>query len=255
MRHYLYLSMVPESLVASMLEPADFGRYLAVGTRKSAHDRALFFDLDVDMCAGVIDLEHVAQRCVAHPDGKPKNSLYLSIYRVLEQVPIKAIRSLWLASQHGKVLELKPSAALPEFSSRYYLYQEVCPVHPLIASRLAPPAFMEYITRPNKPLFLPRLCFLDVDLAEMANDPEHGKPRELYYPDHYWHLRGCLMELQASTTKDTKTVDRSHTQQFPYHCIKNGFYVGDHTALLYYPFPTYSELHSKYHDWWRSAHH
>lgn len=251
---YLYLSMVPESLVASMLEPAAFGRYLAVGTRKSAHDQALFFDLDPQLCGEAFDLGPAAQRCVAHPDGRPKSSLYLSIYRVLERVPLEAFRSLWLASEHGKVLELQRSETLPDYAARYFLYQEVCPVHPLIASRLAPPEFTAYITRPNKPLFVPRICFLDVDLAEMSTDPEHGKPRELYYPDHYWHLRGCLMELQASQTKDTKTVDRLHPQQFPYHCIKNGFYVGDQTRVLFYPFPTHSELHGKYYDWWHSTH-
>ncbi len=38
---YLYLSMTPESLVASMLPPEQFGNYLAVGTRKSAGRRCI----------------------------------------------------------------------------------------------------------------------------------------------------------------------------------------------------------------------
>ena len=188
-------------------------------------DQALFFELDANRYARLRSRPR-GPAPVAHPDGRPKNSLYLSIYRVLERVPLTAIKSLWLASERGKVLELTPSATLPDFSVQYFLYQEICPVHPLIASRLAPPAFAEYITRPNKPLYVPRICFLDIDLAEMATDPEHGKPRELYYPDHYWHLRGCLLELRDSQTKSTKTVDRSHAQHFPYHCIKHGFYVG-----------------------------
>ena len=32
----LYLSLIPQALIASMLEPADFGRYYAVGTRVHA---------------------------------------------------------------------------------------------------------------------------------------------------------------------------------------------------------------------------
>ena len=35
MRRYLYFSMSPESLVASQLPPEEFGRYLAIGTKKS----------------------------------------------------------------------------------------------------------------------------------------------------------------------------------------------------------------------------
>lgn len=253
MQLQLYLSMTPESLVASMLDPPEFGRYLAVGSRKSAHGQALFFDLDPEACAGPLELAPALQRCVPHADGRPKNSLYLSIYRALERVPLAALRSLWLASPHGKVLELQPTRELPRFADTYYLYQEVCPVHPLICSRLAPPEFVRYITEPNKPLFVPKICFVDINLGEMATDPEHGKPRELYYPDHYWHLRGCLLELKSSTAKDTKTVDRSHLQHFPYHCIKEGFYVGERSETVFYRFPSYEDLHSKYHDWWRST--
>jgi hypothetical protein len=247
--------MIPESLVASMLPPAEFGKYLAVGTRKSAHGRAMFFELKDDFRSDEFDLDYAAQRCVAHADGRPKNSLYLSIYRALERVPLAAIDSLWLASEHGKSLELRPAAAPPDSTDAYYLYQEVCPVHPLIASKLGPRQFAEFITRPNKPLCVPKICFVDIDLGELATDPEHGTPRELYYPDHYWHLRGCLLELKASQTKDTKTVDRTHLQHFPYHCIKNGIFVGDQTGLLYYPFPKYGELIGKYYEWWHSTHH
>ena len=159
MRTYLYLSMTPESLVASMLPPDEFGRYLAVGTRKSAHGRAMFFDLKEDFSNQSFDLDYATQRCVAHADGRPKNSLYLSIYRVLERVPLEAINSLWLATEHGKVLELKSDPALPAFSDKYYLYQEVCPVHPLIASKLSPAEFAQFITKPNKPLYVPKTLF------------------------------------------------------------------------------------------------
>jgi hypothetical protein len=92
-------------------------------------------------------------------------------------------------------------------------------------------------------------------LGELATDPEQGRPNELYYPDHYWHLRGCLLELKASSTKDTKTVDRLHPQHFPYHCIKQGFYLGDQTGIRFYRFPSRDELVSKHYDWWRSSHH
>ena len=255
MRTYLYLSMTPESLVASMLPPDEFGRYLAVGTRKSAHGRAMFFDLKPDFSSQSFDLDYATQRCVAHANGRPKNSLYLSIYRVLERIPLQSINSLWLATEHGKVLELQPSQALPAFSDNYYLYQEVCPVHPLIASKLAPPDFAQFITKPNKPLYVPKICFLDIDLGELAADPEHGRPRELYYPDHYWHLRGCLMELKTSQTKDTKTVDRLHVQHFPFHCVKNGFFLGDQTGLLLFRFPSFEELQGKHYEWWHSTHH
>jgi hypothetical protein len=175
----------------------------------------------------------------------------LAIYRVLERIPLAALNDLWLVTAKGKVLNLKQGTVLPKFSESYYLYQEVCPVHPLIASTLAPPQFACFITDPRKPLYVPRICFIDLDLGEMSVDPEHGHPRELYYPDHYWHLRECLLELKTSEGKHTKTVDRTHPQHFPYHCIRNGVFVGDQEGLLYYPFPTRAELEGKYYYWWQ----
>jgi len=253
MRTYLYLSMTPESLVASQLSPEEFGAYMAVGTRKSAHGQVMFFDLVEGFASDQFDAAYAAEHCILHADGKPKNSLYLAIYRVLERVPLAAINSLWLTTAHGKTLELKQAAQLPDFSERFYLYQEVCPVHPLIASKLAPHEFAAFITRPDKPLQVPRICFLDFDLGEMADDPENGKPNQLYYPDPFWHLRGCLLELQSSAKKHSKTVDRLHPQSFPYHCIKNGFFLGDQSGTLFFPFPTHVELEGKHYAWWRST--
>jgi len=253
MRTYLYLSMTPESLVASHLPPEEFGMYMAVGTRKAAHGQVLFFDLVEGYQSEAFDQQYLVERCIPHDKDQPKHSLYLGVYRVMERVPLEAINSLWLTSAHGHSLELKPTRQLPAFDDKYYLYQELCPVHPLIASKLAPHEFATFITRPDKPLYVPRLCFLDFDLGEMANDPENGKPNTLYYPDPFWHLRGCLMELQADKRKHTKTVDRLHLQSFPYHCIKNGFYLGDQGGVLFFPFPARVELEGKHYVWWRST--
>jgi hypothetical protein len=253
MRTYFYFSMTPESLVASMLPPDAFGAYMAVGTRKSAHSHAIFFDLEEGFQSEHFDFSSVAAQCVPHVDGQPKHSLYVAIYRVLERIPLEAIHSLWLATAHGKVLELKPSSQLPAATDSFYLYQELCPVHPLIASKLCPSEFARFITDSSRLMHVPRICFLDFDLGEMAKDPEHGHPNELYYPDPFWHLRGCLLELQADGKKHTKTVDRLHPAGFPYHCIKNGFYLGDQHGLLYFPFPSRAELEGKYYKWWHST--
>ena len=45
MKTYLYLSLFPEALVASMLPPDDFETYLAVGTQKRTRGQAMFFEV------------------------------------------------------------------------------------------------------------------------------------------------------------------------------------------------------------------
>ena len=252
MATYLYLSMMPESLVASMLPPEEFGTYLAVGTRKWSRGQAMFFDLTGEFPSEEFDFSVIRERCVPHPDGQPKHSLYLGIYRVLEHVPPEVFGSLWVVTPSGHVLELKQNTAASEYPGKFHLYQEICPVHPLVASSLAPDEFCRFITTPSKPVYVPRLCFVELDLAELADDPEHGRATNLPYA-HMDHVRECLVEVQRDGQKHTKTVDRIHPQEFPYRCVKSGFFVGDQKQMLYYPFPSQEELESKHFSWWRYA--
>jgi len=248
MNTYLYLSMVPESLVASMLPPEEFGRYLAVGTRKQSRGQAMFFDLKDSFTSSDFDLSVIAERCVPHADGQPKHSLYLAIYRVMERVPVDAVNNLWLVTPDARVLELRPVEVPSVFSGKYHLYQEICPVHPLIASSLSPNEFCRFITDPTGPISVPRICFADLDLSELAVDPRHGKGEDLAYP-HFDHLRDCFVGLEDAKGKHTKTVDRIHPPEFPYRSVKNGFFLGDQENMVYYPFPSREELQSKYYFW------
>ena len=253
MKTYLYLSMTPEALVASMLEPEAFGTYLATGTRKRTHGRAMFFDLNPDMQSEYFDLAHIRERCVPHPDGAPKHSVYLAIYRVLEHVPLEAVNSLWLATRDGRVLEVNQDAgALPKFLGSYYLYQEICPVHPLIASTFDPEVFCNFITDSSRPINVPRICFVDLELGQLADDPTSRDIKDLPYA-HIDHIQDCITQLSQQEDKDTKTVNRAQPEEFPYRCIRSGFYLGDKDSILYFPFPAHEQLDVQHHEWWRSV--
>jgi hypothetical protein len=251
MKGYLYLSLLPESLVASMLPPEEFGAYLATGTLKQPHGQAMFFRVKPDFAGREFDLSNVDARCVPHPDGRPKHSLYLAIYRVLERVPLGALDSLWLVTAHGRCLELKQAKPPDSFFGKYHLYQEMGPVHPLIASSLDPVQFSRFITDPSKPIFVPRVCFVELALEGMADDPLRGKAANLPYYN-IEHIRNCLAELD---TKCTKTVDRVAQQAILYRSVKSGsgFFVGDQGQILYYPYPSRDELEGKYNVWWDCA--
>jgi len=253
MKNHLYLSLVPESLVASMLPPQEFGAYLATGTRKRPHGRAMFFEVQPGFESDYFDLDSADARCVPHPNGKPKHSVYVSVYRVLEHVPRHALGSLFLTTAHGKVLEIAPGE-LPSESKAGgpHLYQELAPLHPLIASALSPQAFCRYITDADRPIHVPRICFVDLELRELAQNPAKGNPSGLPYP-HIDHIRNCLLELQPAGEKETKTVDRVGRQSLIYRCVRSGFYVGDNEGVLYYPYPTREELEGKFYEWWHCA--
>ncbi len=252
MKRYLYLSLTPESLIASMLPPLEFGKYLAVGTKKRTHGEAIFFQVDPTFKSDHFPFKDVDERCQPHPDGSPKRSLYLSVYRVVEHVPNDALQNLFLVTDDGRVLELQKQKYINTDSSLLHLYQELGPVMPQIASSLDPLTFCRFVTDRKNPISVPRLIFVELVLEELANNPTDGSAENLPYAN-IDHLRDCLIDLQQNTEKRTKTVLRCFHRDILYRTIKNGFFVGDQKAFNFYPFPSNMELEEKHHNWWRSA--
>jgi len=251
MEYHLYMSLIPESLVVSMLPAEEFGRYLAVGTKKRANEQAIFFELSNDFESEFFDLQGAIQLCKPHEDGQPKHSVYVSTYRVLEHVPLEAIGSLWLVTSNGLTLELKQGQLPKENEQIHHLFQELCPVHPLIASSLDPSEFCKFITDPKVRVSVPRICFLELRMGTVPEKPEKSDPGDLPYKN-IKHLWNCILEL-TEKNKTTKTVNRTYVPRVMYRCIKSGFYVGDQKTLLYYPFPSSEEMEKNHHRWWRWA--
>ena len=107
MSKFIYLTATPEALIASMLPPKEFGEYLSTGTKKMNRGQAVFFEIDLGQIEKLIDMDSLNKRCVAKPDGSPKSSVYLTVYKVLEMIPLSALKSLYLTTDNGHTLELK----------------------------------------------------------------------------------------------------------------------------------------------------
>lgn len=250
MNQYLYLTATPESLVASQLPPVEFGNYLAVGTRKRIRGQAIFFEIDIEKMEG-LPREYMDERLVLYEDGEPKRSVYISIYRVMEQVPLDALKSLFLVTDDGKVLKLNPGKYKAPTGDTVHLFQQFNPITTRVASKLTPPEFINFLTDPDKLLHVPKLFIVDLKLGRLSKDsyaPIHDLPYA--NPDH---LRDCLARLKSSRERLTKTVIRQYNGELSYRTIQNGFFIGEMNNYLYYPFPSIEELEDKYYYWWRSA--
>jgi len=249
---HLYLSMIPEALIASMLTPEEFGVYYAVGSAKKSRGQAIFFEIDPGFRHDYFHVEEGIRRCVLHEDGSPKRSIYISVYRVLEHTPLDVMQKLYLVTQDGRVLGLDSCKEFPKDTNKLHLYQEIAPVHPLVVSSLGPRQFYDLIVKnPTSLLSLPAICFAELRLEELAQDPERGDVRDLPY-SNIGHLRQCLVDLRTKTVH-TKMVNRTQPASFPYRTIKSGIFVGNEERLLYFPMPPQEELRAKHHRWWRSA--
>lgn len=246
----LYLSLIPEALIASMLEPKAFGSYYAVGKKVHVFGEAMFFEVDPAFRSDDFPFALADERCVTQPNGAPKSSVYLGIYDVLARIPVSALGNLYLVTDDGRTLGLERAPYSPDTEHPLHLYQEFCPITPLVASRLEPRAFCHSITDPAKPVHVPRIVFSELRLGELSTDPGHGNADDLPYPA-IRHLRDVLLDFQHNT-KDSKLVLKQVKQGVFYRTIQ-GFYVGDHTDFAYYRFPTAQEMESEHYDWWRSA--
>jgi hypothetical protein len=253
MSKFVYLTANPEALIASMLPPADFGAYLSTGTKKRNKGQVLFFEVDLPKIEKLIDMESLNRRCVAKEDGKPKSSVYLSVYRVLETIPLAALKSLYLTSDNGYVLELKrtPYDVSKESKDHLKLYQELMPVNPLVVSDLPPSHFLKRLTDGTTPISLPKLFFVDLKLGELATDPLKGSSENLPYPN-IGHMRDCLEILKGEYEKHMKTVQRLFTGNLLYRTIESGFYVGSKNDMLFYRYPDMKEIEDINYEFFRS---
>ncbi|MFH0842072.1 MAG: hypothetical protein V1903_05555 [Bacteroidota bacterium] len=252
MSKYVYLTSTPEALVASMLPPEGFGMYLSTGTKKRNKGQTIFFEVDLGKIESLIDMNSLNKRCVAKEDGSPKSSVYLSVYRTLEMIPLSALKSLYLTTDHGCVLELKRASydVSREQKNALHLYQELAPVTPLVASGLAPSAFTRKLTDGSTPISLPKLFFVELKLGELATNPLGGSAEHLPYPN-IGHLRDCLEILKGEYEKHMKTVQRIFSGTLLYRTIESGFYVGVKDEIVWYPYPSMKELEDINYEFFR----
>lgn len=252
MNIHLYLSLIPEALVASHLPPVEYGTYLALGSKKRAYGQAIFFQLSAD---------YARQRLEEYPEieglrnGRLRRSAYLSIHRVLEQTPIEAIESLHLTTRDGHVLTLSPGDYEPDPGPRYHLYQEFCPVTPRVASLLEAREFGAAITDTSHHVSLPALAFAELILDRLGDDPEANGLDNLPYGS-IEHMRDCLRELRAKPGKPSKLVVRHLEQDVLFRTIRRGFFVAKTGGgFRFFPMPSKEALETTHYTWWRSALH
>ena len=250
--HY-YMTVFPmEALVASQLEPEHFASYMALGDKKAAAEQLIFVEVEGGF-GNFFDWDFAEKKCVPHSDGRLKNSLYLSVYRVLENVPLTAMGSLYLVTKDGRSLVLeKEEYSAPANWKGYALYREYCPMSPLAVSTLDPKNYGDHMTEKNNKVHVPTLFFADLKLGDVDNIEDSGNVGQIY-DKNLEHLQSCVHVLQAGKGKMTKIVDRSNFNSSFYQIIDNGLYVSSKDGIVMYSMPSRDELKKINYDWGRSA--
>jgi len=252
MESHLYLSLIPEALILSQLPPDKFGAYLATGSKRQIEGPAVFFEVDQSADLSGFRLEEARARCKAHRDGSPRRSTYLAVFNVLPRVPLEALRKAYLTTPSGLTLGLDPAPWTGDGHDRFFLYQELGPVYPRVASRLGPKEFCEQVTAPEKLVTLPRLAFIDLQLGSLASDTDIHLDENLPYPNAT-HLCECLRALRDNPERITKIVYRGMLPDILFSMVRSGLFVGDNSGLRFFPMPSEEVLESEHTLWWHSA--
>ena len=252
MEKYLYLSLAPEALIASNLPPEDFGTYYATGNKQHSFDQAIFFEVDPSFKSDYLPMDKFDELTVPHPDGRPHKSVYLSVYRVLEHVPLSAFKNLYLTTSDGRTLGLQQAEYRADPEEKLFLYQDLAPSRPRVASVLNPQEYVRRLTSDERLVHMEKIAFCDLVLGDLERDPAHGSVQNLPYKN-IEHLRDCLHDISLKSGKNNKVVLRNMAGEILFRTVKRGFYVGAGDETLFYPMPSAEELENKYYKWWRSA--
>lgn len=256
---HLYVIVHPvNALVASQLPPEKFAEHYTIGSSKHYEGKVIFAELDSSFRDKYFEIDHYLKETVPHPDGSPKKTKFISSYAVLEHIDLKALKSLYLVTTDGKVLELKakPYTAVNE-PGLVRVYQEICPLSNMVASTLDQRAFAKYITSETRSKGAPKILFtqyefnVELFLHQNQNRDMLTCPIPDTYPNR---LHDYLLELKENSDKKTKTISLNSTlTAASWRLIRHGFWFGGPDELVFFPMPSSKELEKNHYEWWRSA--
>lgn len=254
MKIHYYLSIFPlEALIASQIDPEAFGVYMATSSLRGTSEPHTFIEIEGELDES-FDVAYAEQKCAAYGEQRTKNSIYLSIYRALEKIPLSAMGKLYLVTRDGRSLPLEPELLEgPTPPTReYYLYQEMSPIRPVVVTTLAPSQFCRYMTHEETKTHVPRIAFADLRVIDLDNLDDAGNIGNLYHKN-IDHLKACIHSVTTKKEKMAKTLDRARVESFTYNLIDTGVYVGDQEGVLFYRMKSQRELDMYHHPWARSA--
>ena len=253
--HY-YLSIFPiEALIASELDPDAFSVYMATASHRGSSEPHSFVEIkDVQKLSKEFDLEYAKQKCAATGGERKKSSVYLSIYRTLEKIPLASMGDLYLVTRDGRSLALQPELlqGVPPQTKEFYIYQEMCPVRPVVVTTLGPSQFCERMTNEETKTHVPRIVIADLRVIDFENLDDAGNIGSFYHKNLI-HLKDCIHSVTTKKHKLAKTLDRARVESFTYQLVDTGFYMGDQEGVVYYRMKSTRELNMHNHAWARSA--
>lgn len=256
---HLYMIVFPiNALVASQLNPKDFGVHYITGGAKHFSGKMIFAELDINFRNEVFEIDKYLEDTVPHEDGSPKKTKFIRSYGVLEHIDLNAIKELHLCTSNGQVLSIQPAEyTAVNAPNMIRTYQEITPLETLVVSTLDQREFGRFITTQTASKGAPKICFTQIEF-NIENFKTKNKNREIFHIDlpfvNPYRMYDCVTELEEIPEKTTKTVGLgSLLKDISYKFLRHGFWFADKDNLKFFPMPSVAELEDKYFYWWKSV--
>ena len=254
----LYLILHPNlALVASQLDYQQFAKHYTQGSSKHYNGKVVFAEVDPEYRNDYFRIDEVFDQVRPHSDGRPKATKFISTYRSLEHVDIKAITRLFLATQEGYAIALEPGQWEDPYDENFVrIYSEIAPMRMLVLSNYSFVDFGRYITDRDNYKSAPTQLYAQVDLniveflEEFERNPFRLPPITSIHPSV---LRDSFYELKSKRDKHTKglCLDAS-LNQLSYKLIRHGFMFSHGNENVFFPMPDLKDLESSNYKFWRT---
>jgi len=253
----IYQILYPNnSLVASQLDPEQFGKHFLVGTARHYEGKVIFCEVDANYRNDFLAIDEAFTELRAHEDGRPKATKFISSYRVLEHIDLDAVKSLYLVTANGQTLELKQG--IHDKSHQPGLvrtYAQICPTTILSMTKLNADEYTRYITGSRHSKWVPKLFFTQIELPieaflkEFEEHPFMAPPFPFVHPAK---LRNAIMELEE-TDKDAKGISlNSEMEKIPYTKIRHGFWLASDQKNLFFPMPDIDQIRKEHYQFYKA---
>ncbi len=257
---HLYAVMYPNrALIASQLDPEAFGKHYSVGTKRYYSGKMLFVEVDPEYRNDYFEIDKYLDLCVPHPDGTPKQTKFISSYRVLEHIDIEAIGALYAVTVSGETLKLEKT----DYQSKHQgkdaikIIQELNPLQLVVATTYDHRAFGQEMTAAGNTKGAPKLFFtqykFDADkfLQRWQENPFMSPP----FPGvHSQKLEVVVRALQEAEEPVFSSIGlQSVFDKVLYRNVGPGFFLAEGEKLLFYPLPSEEVLQRDHYSWWRAT--
>ena len=249
------------ALVASQLEPMEFGKQYSVGTKRYYQGKVLFAEVDLEYRNDYFDIDKFLEQTVAHEDGSPKQTKIISSYRVLEHLDLEAIGDLYAVTVTGQTLRISKQEYTDSDSEAesggIKLIQEINPLQLLVATTLDHRTFGAQMTSEGNPKGAPKLFYtqIDLDVDGFLSSWEKNPFLPAPIPDvHPQKLAGALKFLKDGGEDKNATIGlASVLDKVVYRKLTKGFFLSQGEKMNYYPFPSDEVLQRDHYSWYRST--